>query len=175
LTTSFDAGANRLGALALRITDRLHAALSRTADRSISSATALSAIHSFLDAPSIDELSRVIGLTSSATVRLVDGLAADGLVERSPGPDARVSRVHLTRTGRILAKRIVAARAAVLVESLAPLTAVERATFLALLDKVLTGLARTPTPSGWMCRLCDTATCGAERGEPCPVTKVALA
>ena len=174
MSTSFDAGANRLGALALRITDRLHAAVRQAGDRSVSSATALSAIDRFLDARSIDELSRVLGLTSSATVRLVDGLVADGLATRAPGPDARVSVVQLTDAGRRRAKRIVAARAQVLVDTLSPLSADERATFQALADRILVGLVGVPSAQGWMCRLCDTETCGAPRGEPCPITRAAL-
>jgi DNA-binding MarR family transcriptional regulator len=176
LTTSFDTGANRFGALALRVTDHLQVALRESGGRSESSAAALSAIHNFLDAPSIDQLSRVLGLTSSATVRLVDGLVAEGLAIRAPGPgDARVSAVRLTPAGRHKARRIVAARAGVLADALAPLSARERAVFCTLVDKILVGLIRRPTDRGWMCRLCDTGTCGAARGEPCPLTRTALA
>jgi hypothetical protein len=31
-----------------------------------------------------------------------------------------------------------------------------------------------PRPGPAMCRLCDTEVCGAERGQPCPVTQQAL-
>jgi MarR family transcriptional repressor of emrRAB len=174
LTTTFDAGANRLGALALRLTDRLDAALRKPGDRSLSAATALSALSCFLDAPSIDRLSQVLGLSSSATVRLVDGLEEAGLAARAPGDDGRVSVVTLTAAGRRRARRIVATRAAVLADALAPLTPRERATFEHLVDKILIGLVRTPATTGWMCRLCDTGTCGAPRGRPCPVTETAL-
>jgi DNA-binding MarR family transcriptional regulator len=173
LSTTFDAGTNRLGALALRLTDRLHAAVTAGHNRSVSRAAALSAMYAFLDAPSVDQLSQVLGLTSSATVRLVDGLVADGLAFRAPSADGRVSRVELTPSGRRRGRMIAEARADVLVDALAPLSRRERATFDALVDKILVELARAPSAVGWMCRLCDTHTCGAERGQPCPVTHAA--
>jgi DNA-binding MarR family transcriptional regulator len=175
LTDGFDAGANRLGALALRIADRMDTALTGGGARSASSATALSAIYNFLDSPSIDQLSRVLGLTSSATVRLVDGLAADGLATRMGGSDGRVTVIELTPAGRRKAKAMVAARAGVLVDALAPLSARDRAAFERMLDQLLIGLIPKPTGKGWMCRLCDTGVCGAERGEPCPLTQAAFA
>jgi MarR family transcriptional repressor of emrRAB len=168
----FDRGANLLGALGLRVADRIRAAV--TADTSESAATALSAIHNFLDAPRIDQLAQVLGLSSSGTVRLVDDLAAKGLVVRRRGSDARESVVALTSAGRRTAQRVVRARAATLAEALAPLSKSERAAFAAVAEKILIGLVRGPRGRGWMCRLCDTATCGAQRGQPCSITRDAL-
>jgi MarR family transcriptional repressor of emrRAB len=168
----FDRGANLLGALGLRVADRMHNAV--TAETSESAATALSAIYNFLDAPRIDRLAQVLGLSSSGTVRLVDGLAAKGLVVRRRGPDARESVVALTSAGRRTAQRVIRARAATLADALAPLSRSERAAFEALAEKILIGLVRGPRGRGWMCRLCDTAACGAERGHPCSITREAL-
>jgi rubrerythrin len=67
---------------------------------------------------------------------------------------------------------VVAAREHVLEDALAVLTPEERATFEALLGRVAVGLIREPGASRWMCRLCDTGTCGlADRS--CPVTRAA--
>jgi hypothetical protein len=57
-----------------------------------------------------------------------------------------------------------------LTEALEPLSKTERAAFAAALEKILVGLVRGPPGRGWMCRLCDTATCGAERAQPCSIT-----
>jgi MarR family transcriptional repressor of emrRAB len=168
----FDRGANLLGALGLRVADRIRAAV--TADTSESAATALSAIHNFLDAPRIDQLAQVLGLSSSGTVRLVDDLAAKGFVVRRRGSDARESVVTLTSAGRRTAQRVVRARAATLVEALAPLSKSERAAFVTIAEKILIGLVHGPRGRGWMCRLCDTATCGAQRGQPCSITREAI-
>ena len=108
---AFDRGANRLGALALRLADRIEQAVTAEGVRSLSAATALSAIERFfVDEPSIDELRRVLGLTSSGAVRLVDGLETDGLVTRRRGDDGRVSLVALTAKGRRAADAVVTTR-----------------------------------------------------------------
>lgn len=172
---AFDRGANRLGALALRLADRMEQAVTREGVRSLSAATALSAIERFfVDGPSIDELGRVLGLTSSGAVRLVDGLESNGLVTRRRGHDGRVSLVALTARGRRAANAVVAARAAVLADALAPLTSTERAVLDPIVDTVLIGLVRSSPPGPAMCRLCTTEVCGAERGRPCPITTTAL-
>jgi DNA-binding MarR family transcriptional regulator len=167
--------ANRLGALALRLSDRIEAAVAVEGVRSPSAASALSSIERFfVDPPTIDELRRVLGLTSSGTVRLVDALEHDGLVARGRGRDGRTSTVTLTSRGRAVSEQVVAARAVVLTEALGVLSAQERHRLAPLLDKLLTGLVE-PRPSGpAMCRLCATEACGADRGDPCPVVLIAL-
>ncbi len=184
MTATFDAGANRLGALSLRIADLTERAIRVPGARSSSAATALSALATFLERPSVDELSRVLGLSSSATVRVIDGLVAEGLAVRTRGGDRRVSAVRLTPDGRRRAAAIVAARGHLLAEARAVLTEEERRGFDAAVDKILVGLIRTTSapatsaaarPRGWMCRLCDTGVCGATAaGQPCPVTLAAL-
>ena len=171
----FDQGANRLGALALRLADRMEVAVTAEGARSLSAATALSAMERFfVDGPSIDALGKVVGLTSSGAVRLVDGLETAGLVTRRRGDDGRVSVIVLTAKGRRSAARVTAARAAVLADALATLTARERRTLDVMVDKVLVALVQGPSPGPAMCRLCATEVCGAERGEPCPITMLAL-
>lgn len=175
MTTTFDALANRFGALALRLSDRIEVAVTDAGGRSLSAATALSALDRFLDAPSVGELSEVLGLSSSATVRLVDGLARDGYVTRgSSGHDGRRSPVELTAAGRRVSQRVVAARAQVLADLLGSLNERERSTLSELVDRVLIGLVGVEPANGWMCRLCDTQACGAAAGEPCPITRAAL-
>ena len=94
---------------------------------------------------------------------------------RRRGADARVSVILLTAKGRRVAAAVTAARAAVLTEALAPLSEHERETLDAIVDKMLVGLVRGPSPGPAMCRLCATEVCGAVRGEPCPITMHALA
>jgi MarR family transcriptional regulator, negative regulator of the multidrug operon emrRAB len=173
--TEFDRGANRIGALALRLTDRMQVAVTADGARSPSAAAALSTIERFFVAgPTIDDLRQVLGLTSSGVVRLVDQLEAEGSVARERGEDGRVTIVTLTASGRRRAREVVDARADVLVDALAGLSRAERATLARLVDKVLVGLVRSPSPGPAMCRWCATEVCGAERGQPCPVTRAAL-
>jgi DNA-binding MarR family transcriptional regulator len=167
--------ANLVGSLALAITDRTGAAMAAASGLSESAATALSALHHFLDRPSIDQLRQVLGLTSSGTVRLVDKLVDAGYVRRRAGADARSTAITLTAAGRAAAKRVVSARAAVLADAVAPLSDDERTTMAELVGKVLVGLMRPPGATRWNCRQCDTGVCRGSSGDRCPVGNAARA
>jgi DNA-binding MarR family transcriptional regulator len=171
---ALDRTGNLLGALATAIADRTGEAVSGAAGRSESAAAALSALLHFLDRPSVDLLRRVLGLTSSGTVRLLDRLADTGYVDRLPGTDGRSTAVVLTPAGRQAAEQVAAARAEVLHGALAALTLTEQQTFERLASKVLVGMVREPGATRWTCRLCDTTACGRHRGE-CPVSTAAQA
>lgn len=129
----------------------------------------------------MDDLRNAVGLTPSGAVRLVDRLAAAGLVERRPGADGRSLALHLTGRGRRAARRVLAARA----ESLARLVAVlderERRSLVDLTEKLVAALAtqrladrgRDQDPAGgWLCRLCDVDACGRPDGR-CPAATAA--
>jgi DNA-binding MarR family transcriptional regulator len=165
---SLDRAGNLLGALSLAIADRTADVMEGAAPPSVTSGAALSALLHFLDRPSIDLLRRVLGLTSSGTVRLVDRLEREGLVVRGTGADGRVTTIVLTADGRRAARRAAAARADVLESALAALAPNERKAFDELAGKLLVGMIRDPGATRWMCRLCDTGACGRERGR-CPV------
>lgn len=164
---------NLVGALALAITDRTSAAMAEAAQVSESAATALSALHHFLDRPTVDMLRQVLGLTSSGTVRLVDSLVKAGYVRRKPGPDGRSTAVALTASGRAAAKRVAAARDQVLADALASLDDDERVVLSAVIGKILVGLMRPPGAIRWNCRQCDTVTCRGTDGG-CPVGNEAI-
>jgi DNA-binding MarR family transcriptional regulator len=159
--------ANLLGAISLAVTDRMGDAVTRRAG-SVSDATALSALHHFLVAPSIDLLAQTLGLSSSGTVRLVDRLVTAGLVRRRPDGDARTTVVALTASGRRRAREITRARHEVLESALAALPADDRRRFGELAGRVLAGMIRPPGATRWTCRLCDTTACGRPEGQ-CPV------
>jgi DNA-binding MarR family transcriptional regulator len=167
-----DRTANVFGALALMVADRAADAVTEAAGYSATAAAALSALHHFLDRPSVDLLRRVLGLTPSGAVRLLDRLAEAGYVERQPGTDGRSISVSLTEAGHEAAERVSAARAEVLTAALAVLSPAERRTFGKLASRVLVGLMRPPGATRWMCRLCDTATCDGGRGD-CPIGQAA--
>ena len=168
----FDRGANVLGALALAVSDRMSDAVAAAAGQSQTAAATLSALHHFLDAPSVDRLRQVLGLTSSGTVRLLDRLEAAGYVTRGAGRDGRSTAVTLTVAGREAAERVARARAQLLSDTLSSLSDEEHATFEALVSKVLVGMMREPGAVRWICRLCDTGLC---RGAPgsCPFAAAA--
>lgn len=160
--------ANLLGALALSVTDRTFEAAAAEPGLPDSDAVALSALHHFLDRPTIDRLRRVLGLTSSGTVRLVNRLEAAKLVKRGSAEDGRATSVVLTPEGRRVAKRVSAARTAVLERALSGLSATELRAFDAAVSRILVGLMRGPGATRWMCRFCDMEACDWAEGG-CPV------
>ena len=120
---------NLLGALSLSVADRTSDAVGDAAGQSETAAIALSALHQFLNRPSVGLLRQVLGLTPSGTVRLLDRLQDAGYVTRRPGRDGRSVSVHLTAAGRRAAERVAGARAEVLDEALSPLSPAEREAF----------------------------------------------
>jgi DNA-binding MarR family transcriptional regulator len=172
--TNLEREANLLGALALVVTDQTETVTAAACGLSPTAAAALSALYHFLDGPTLDTLRRVLGLTPSGAVRLVDRLAEAGYVTRGPGADGRSRAVTLTPKGRRTAKRVALSRAQVLRGALAGLSTQERATLHALLGKLFTTFIQQPRSTGWICRLCDTVACGRNAGH-CPVANEALA
>jgi DNA-binding MarR family transcriptional regulator len=170
---AFDRTGNLLGALALVVSDRMTEAMAAEVGQAHSAAAALSWLHHFHQQPTVDLLRRVLGLTSSGTVRLLDGLVAAGYVERGRGTDGRATLISLTPAGRAAAANLAAARGRVLEQTLGALSAAERRTLENLHSKLLIGLIRDPSAVRWGCRLCDTGVCWA--GPGCPVTNTVRA
>jgi DNA-binding MarR family transcriptional regulator len=164
--------ANLLGALSLVVHDRLMEAISDATGQNESAAAALSSLENFVDQPSVGLLHRMLGLTPSGAVRLVDRLEAEGYLQRGGGADGRSTRVHLTRTGRRAARKVTTARAQVLDHALSTLSAEERQVFESLLSRLLVGMMRGPDARRFMCRLCDARACGHAEGR-CPVRNAA--
>ena len=173
-------GGNVLGALSLVVADQMSDAVAAAADQSLTAAAALSALEHFADGCSIDRLRRILGLTSSGTVRLVDRLVTVGHVRRGAGPDARTTSVALTAAGRRAARRVTAARGAVLEDALDGLSVDERRDLERLAARVLENavrrkLAREAAESTrWICRLCDMHACERAEGR-CPAANAAAA
>lgn len=176
--------ANLLGALSLVVADRMNTAVEAIATLGPSAPAALAAMHEFLDGGSVTQLSSALGLTHSGTVRLVDRLATEGLIERVGAQDGRAVSVVLTQHGRRTAERILHTREQSLASALSALSPNEIDNLAAALDTMLTTvtLARAEErstranhrPQPWLCRLCDFAACGRSEGN-CPVANVVTA
>lgn len=149
--------ANLLGVTALVAADRMQVA-TRSA--------ALVHLQAWPGA-SIEALRHVLRLSQPATVRMVDRLAAEGLVERRPGADARTLALHLTRLGDAEATAVIARRGEALQAMLAPLDAEERARLTPLLERLVATLADDRPGALTTCRMCDRDAC--KRGPGCPL------
>jgi MarR family transcriptional regulator, negative regulator of the multidrug operon emrRAB len=160
-----DRTTNLLGALALMLADAMEHQAAEVVGRSGAAGAALAVLLQDPDL-GVQGLRRPLGLTQSATVRLVDSLVADGLARRAPGPDGRSIRIALTTAGRREARAVLAARAAVLERAMAALTATERRQLGGILGRILPALTEGPDHAELVCRLCDLTACPGER---CPV------
>src|ERR671915_2576338 len=90
--------ANLVGALALAVGDRIAEAADPAAGGW--AAEALVTLAGTGAGGTIDALAKVVGLTHSGTVRLVDRLVRAGPVERRVGADPRAGALDLTPPGR---------------------------------------------------------------------------
>jgi DNA-binding MarR family transcriptional regulator len=170
--------ANVLGALSLVVADHINSAVEAVVALGPSAPAALAALDEFLDGGSMTQLSSVLGLTHSGTVRLVDRLVAEGLVDRGGSSDGRAVSIALTRRGRRLAAQVLRTRRTSLDGALSELTAADVRDLSRVLDKMLTTItltrakersATTPgRPQPWLCRLCEFNACGRSEGN-CPV------
>ena len=153
--------ANLLGALAVAIEDVVQAG-SRDA--------ALVSLDSH-PARSVAELSRALGRSHSATVRLVDGMAAAGLLERQPGADSRSVSLVLSGEGAAAAQDVRARRAEALDQLVRALDSEHVNQLEPILERLLETTA-TDADSRWRtCRLCDEPRC--EDGRQCPIDRAA--
>jgi MarR family transcriptional regulator, negative regulator of the multidrug operon emrRAB len=156
MSHAYDRDANVVGALALAIADRIHDATSTTSGVGASGPAALAALHGMAEGTTIDGLRRVVGLTHSGGVRLVDRLVAAGLVERRVGADQRSVALRLTPAGRRAARRVLDQRAAAVESALAGLPAGDREALARIASSLLPGLG----DERLICRLCDVEACG---------------
>lgn len=108
---------------------------------------------------SISRLSRILGLSHSAAVRVADRLELAGLVVRtSPGPGRTVA-LATTEPGRRLARKAATRRARVLERATSGLSAAERRSLIGLLSTVVRDLADNQDQIDQACRLCDQRRC----------------
>ncbi|MFO1059214.1 MAG: MarR family transcriptional regulator [Dongiaceae bacterium] len=156
---------NLLGALALALTDAMTAATEHGARHGAAAPAALVCIHNY-PGLSIERLRTILQLSHSGTVRLVDRLVADRLVERAAGPDQRSVALRLTPAGATAVAAVLAERRRVLDEALHGLDAGERGALVPLLEKLLARTSAGRRSADHICRLCDDAACPLPQ---CPV------
>ena len=150
--------ANLLGVIALEVSHRIEVSSREILKHSGETAAALVVIGYDLG-PTNDQLRRVLGLTHSGTVRLIDRLVADGLVKRREGNDKREIALYATRRGKALREQILKDRIATIRPLLEPLSKSEQETLWSLLHKVLASMETTDMERKTLCRLCDGRVC----------------
>lgn len=158
-----DRTANLLGTLSLAVADRIGEAARQTLGHAGETPAALVVIGYDLG-PSNEQLRSVLGLSHPGSVRLVDRLVADGLVERRQGRDRRAIALYLTAEGHALREALLSERLAAIRPVLEPLSADEQDALAGLLHKLLGALPTTDLERCTLCRLCDNSVC-----RDCPI------
>jgi MarR family transcriptional repressor of emrRAB len=158
---------NIWGAISLATVDKMEQAFAAETGRGPSAVAAITQI-GMEPGLSIERLRRIIALSHSATVRLVDQLAAEGLVKReaSAGSDKRARSLYLTREGEALFEAAKLARRRVAEAALDRLSARERQSLASIVEKMFPALVADGDDQDVVCRLCDESVCPMER---CPV------
>jgi MarR family transcriptional regulator, negative regulator of the multidrug operon emrRAB len=166
-----DRTANLLGALALALSDAQMQAMEAAYGLGGSATAALVTLGGY-PGLSVAALAAVVGLSHSATVRLVDNLERRGVVRRMPGADRRSVGLGLTAAGLGLRDTVMQARADVLVRSLAAVPPDDTKMLTQVLTRLLEDLTTSRTAADHICRHCDENACGRD---DCPVERRAVA
>lgn len=155
--------ANHLGAFTLLVQDRVRQALQEEMGRGESAPAALLTVGTRPD-QTIEALRRTLGLSHSATVRLVEGLIENGLIRKRPGPDRRSASLRLTAQGKQMFARLLDRRRHVLRHFLRNLNPAVYDALREALVTLLEDSAASREQAWHTCRFCEHQIC-----RPCPV------
>jgi DNA-binding MarR family transcriptional regulator len=156
---------NLLGALGVAIGDSMDEAFDEACAVGDSAPAALILIHENPDTR-IEALARLLALSHSGTVRLVDRLSQAGWVAREACEDKRAVVLVLTKAGEKVAERLLEGRRKSLAKALAGVGAADRKVLERLLPQMLNNLITDVRQADHTCRYCDSGAC--ER-EGCPL------
>ena len=158
--------ANILGAMSLLIQDRVERAWQSTLDLSPMAAAAMVQIDNEPGA-SIELVANHIGLTHSATVRVIDKLAERGLVEKDRAhKDARAQSLKLSKAGKRLVQQLHGTRNAVTDDLLAGLNPAQRTAMEEAIRAILHRCVEPGREADVTCRVCDDRRCSPDI---CPI------
>lgn len=159
-------GANWLGTLAVLIQDRVEARWQAELDLSPMSAAALVQVEQASGCP-IDLVATTIGLSHSATVRLIDKLVERDLVTKDRArADQRAQSLKLTKAGRKMAAQLHQARNQVTDELMGLVSPAESEALGKAVAAILHRAVTTKVEGDRVCRVCDEDRC---RPEICPI------
>jgi DNA-binding MarR family transcriptional regulator len=155
---------NVLGALAMVLNDGIRSVTDASIGMSGETAAAVMLIGAN-PGLTVGLVAKALALTPSGTVRLIDKLAADGLVEKDHGTDQRTVVLSLTKNGLDKRAEIQSEREHVIERSMRGLSADDIAALGPLLDRMLSNMMESAEDDYRFCRMCDEDAC-----EPrCPV------
>ncbi|WP_342739282.1 MarR family winged helix-turn-helix transcriptional regulator [Bradyrhizobium sp. B117] len=150
--------ANLLGALSLAVMDRIEQGAREVIGRGGETPAALVVI-GYGHGMTNDKLRRILGLSHSGTVRLVDRLVSDRLVERRAGKDGREIALHLTATGVATRNELMTSRISAVASLLDVLSPTETKRLETLIHELLARQDTSEMDRFTICRMCDDSVC----------------
>jgi len=150
--------ANLLGALSLAVMDRIEQGAREIIGRGGETPAALVVI-GYGQGMTNDTLRKILGLSHSGTVRLVDRLASDKLVERRPGKDGREVALHLTTKGAATRNELLISRISAVESLLDVMPPAKTKQLGALLHELLAKQDTSEFDRFAICRMCDDRIC----------------
>lgn len=159
---------NLIGAFATSVSTAVESKVLTLGGRSLSHETALVAINNHPN-ETIDVLSKVLALSHSGAVRLINTLEQEGLVARYKSTqDARSVVLRTTQQGAERVKIILNSRESVILKVLEHFTDEQKKQFSGLLESAMANLTDKQIEARRICRMCDEGVC---RKMGCPVEK----
>jgi DNA-binding MarR family transcriptional regulator len=149
--------ANLLGALSLAVMDQIEKGARDIIGRAGESPAALIVIG--YGPITNDKLRRILGLSHSGTVRLVDRLVSDRLVERRPGKDGREIALHLTAKGSASRKDLLSSRISAAASFVDVLSPSKGKRLGELIREVLAKQDTSEMDRFTICRMCHSGVC----------------
>lgn len=160
---------NLLGAFATTVSTGIEQGIAELGGRSISHEAALVAIYNHPN-DSIDMLSKVLGITHSGAVRLINTLEQEQWVRRHKSTtDARAIVLRVTTKGKKRAEQVLQAREQVITQVTDVLTTEQKAALEPILKTALGALTHDQKEARRICRICNEQVC---RSKGCPVEEV---
>ncbi|MEM7544360.1 MAG: MarR family transcriptional regulator [Pseudomonadota bacterium] len=160
--------ATRLGALALAVTDVQRRYTPKTLARAPQDAALLNTV---VQTPGLmtEELTEILGLTHSGTVRAIDRLVSSGhAVRQSHARDGRAVGVHPTDAGTDLVQNMQDEIHKALGSVFVDLDEEQLDTVASVIDFIVMGFVGDRRTSDRICRMCDEHIC---RPETCPAER----
>lgn len=158
--------ANILGALSVLIQDRVQARWQDELDLSPMAAAALAQVEQEPGC-TIDLVASRIGLSHSATVRVIDKLAERDLLTKDRArQDARAQSLKLTKAGRRMAQQLHSVRNQVTDDLLSLIKPQQVAALQSAVGAILHEAITTRREGDVTCRVCDESRC---RPDICPI------
>lgn len=158
--------ANLIAAFSTTVSTNIEQDIAELGARNLSHEAALVAIRNHPD-DSIDILSRILKLTHSGTVRLINTLVKEELVERhKSSTDARTVLLRVTEKGKIRVEKVLKTRTHASEQVITALNKNQQQDLTSILETALTHLTKSQEEARRICRLCNEQVC---RSQGCPV------